>query len=595
MDLLCTENLRNDYDCEVPYVPAHSRAHTYAQSQSMIQPQPHPQSQPPPATTTAITAIATGAAQTEHTDIYIPKEQAHQQQTQVMPGAPSPYSSSSSSLLSPGSSSPSSGYNSATSNSSHANPTHMLHSRQYRQEEDTQNCIQQKYVQQEFHQHHQQQQEQQKRQETKQPHYYEDQHSAGNALFLKSVPSRDLGFVNIATVDPIFLTDRCLENALKAEEKLPQPVCTYFKTVQKDITPPMRKIVAEWMMEVCAEEKCQEEVVLLALNYMDRFLSTKSVTKTHLQILAAACLLLASKLREPSCRALSAELLVFYTDNSIYKGDLIKWELFVLSRLGWDLSSVTPLDFLELLLIRLPIKSKECPDLSLEKVRQHAQAFICLAAKEHYFSIYSASTIAAASIAAALGGLNWHLRTGQKLRHLLNLLTDLTSIEQEYLHECMQKMEIIFEEHSRNLQPYANTEESYQHNQQQQLQSEQEHHFQQQQQQQHHHNQQLQQQQVHAVHQYKHQQQQQQQQEQQQHHQNQHQQHHQQHRSRSAEHSHQHQPMIAVEQQQQHLNSFHHSNSSSNGNTNSGGGISVDNASNVSTTILSDLTQSCEF
>jgi len=74
---------------------------------------------------------------------------------------------------------------------------------------------------------------------------------------------------------------------------------------------------------VCAEENCQEEVVLLALNYMDRFLSSKSVRKTHLQILAAACLLLASKLREPSCRALSVDLLVVYTDNSIYKDDLI--------------------------------------------------------------------------------------------------------------------------------------------------------------------------------------------------------------------------------------------------------------------------------
>lgn len=74
---------------------------------------------------------------------------------------------------------------------------------------------------------------------------------------------------------------------------------------------------------MCVEEKCQEEVVLLAITYMDRFLSKKSVRKTHLQILAAACLLLASKLREPSCRALSAELLVFYTDNSICKDDLI--------------------------------------------------------------------------------------------------------------------------------------------------------------------------------------------------------------------------------------------------------------------------------
>uniref|UniRef100_A0A1B0B6I6 Cyclin C-terminal domain-containing protein n=1 Tax=Glossina palpalis gambiensis TaxID=67801 RepID=A0A1B0B6I6_9MUSC len=89
-----------------------------------------------------------------------------------------------------------------------------------------------------------------------------------------------------------------------------------------------------------------------------------------------------------------------------------KWELFVLSRLGWDLSCVTPLDFLELLLIRLPIRSTKYPDLEVDKVRQHAQAFISLAAKEHNFSVYTASTIAASSIAAALSGLNWHLRTG---------------------------------------------------------------------------------------------------------------------------------------------------------------------------------------
>lgn len=61
----------------------------------------------------------------------------------------------------------------------------------------------------------------------------------------------------------------------------------------------------------------------MAINYMDRFLSSKSVRKTHLQILAAACLLLASKLREPSSYALSVDLLVVYTDNSIYKDDLI--------------------------------------------------------------------------------------------------------------------------------------------------------------------------------------------------------------------------------------------------------------------------------
>lgn len=61
----------------------------------------------------------------------------------------------------------------------------------------------------------------------------------------------------------------------------------------------------------------------MALDYLDRFLSIKSVHKTRLQILAAACLLLASKLREPCSRALTAELLVYYTDNSTNKNDLI--------------------------------------------------------------------------------------------------------------------------------------------------------------------------------------------------------------------------------------------------------------------------------
>lgn len=82
------------------------------------------------------------------------------------------------------------------------------------------------------------------------------------------------------------------------------------------------------LLQVCEENNCQEEVFLLALNYMDRFLaSTEStlehVQKNHLQILAAACLLLASKLREPGCLGLPADLLVFYTDNSITRTDLI--------------------------------------------------------------------------------------------------------------------------------------------------------------------------------------------------------------------------------------------------------------------------------
>lgn len=54
---------------------------------------------------------------------------------------------------------------------------------------------------------------------------------------------------------------------------------------------------------------------------------------------------------------------------------------------------VTPLDFLEMLLVRLPIRSTKCPDLDVDMVRQHAQAFISLAAKgkkilQQIYSLY---------------------------------------------------------------------------------------------------------------------------------------------------------------------------------------------------------------
>lgn len=51
--------------------------------------------------------------------------------------------------------------------------------------------------------------------------------------------------------DPVLLNDeRVLQNLLKTEERYTPSSCSYFECVQTDITPQMRKIVAEWMLEV---------------------------------------------------------------------------------------------------------------------------------------------------------------------------------------------------------------------------------------------------------------------------------------------------------------------------------------------------------
>lgn len=60
---------------------------------------------------------------------------------------------------------------------------------------------------------------------------------------------RNMGFTHKADEDPTFLDDRCLDNLLKTEDKHFNS-CNYFKTMQKDITPVMRKMVAEWVIEV---------------------------------------------------------------------------------------------------------------------------------------------------------------------------------------------------------------------------------------------------------------------------------------------------------------------------------------------------------
>ncbi|CAB1322912.1 unnamed protein product, partial [Coregonus sp. 'balchen'] len=147
-----------------------------------------------------------------------------------------------------------------------------------------------------------------------------------------------------ARPDPNLLCDdRVLQSLLTIEERF-IPQCSYFKCVQKDIQPFMRRMVATWMLEVCEEQKCEEEVFPLAMNYLDRFLAVVPTRKCNLQLLGAVCMFLASKLKET--RPLTADKLCIYTDNSIRPQELL-----------------------------LPL-----PEDKLALIRKHVQTFIALCA-----------------------------------------------------------------------------------------------------------------------------------------------------------------------------------------------------------------------
>ncbi|XP_054074557.1 G1/S-specific cyclin-D2 isoform X2 [Rissa tridactyla] len=219
-----------------------------------------------------------------------------------------------------------------------------------------------------------------------------------------------------ALPDPNLLyDDRVLHNLLTIEERyLPQ--CSYFKCVQKDIQPFMRRMVATWMLEVCEEQKCEEEVFPLAMNYLDRFLAVVPTRKCHLQLLGTVCMFLASKLKETI--PLTAEKLCIYTDNSIKPQELLEWELVVLGKLKWNLAAVTPHDFIEHILRKLPL-----PKDKLLLIRKHAQTFIALCATDFNFALYPPSMIATGSVGAAICGLQ--LNDGDRFTDLLAKITNI--------------------------------------------------------------------------------------------------------------------------------------------------------------------------
>jgi len=218
-----------------------------------------------------------------------------------------------------------------------------------------------------------------------------------------------------ADCDSIILRDdRVLQNLLRNEDRYLPLTPDYFKYVQVEIKPHMRKIVADWMLDVC-QELCfdQLEVFCLAMNFMDRFLAVCRISKSQLQLLGTACFFLAAKFK--AIDHVSSDKLAMYTDYSITTQELKDWELLVLHKLKWELCSSTALDYLDHILPRMGLP----PSVDIHSLRLKTETIITLAAKDYHFSYKPPSLIAATSIFTALRSCNFECKT----KTLQNILT----------------------------------------------------------------------------------------------------------------------------------------------------------------------------
>ncbi|KAM9237489.1 cyclin-A2 [Dugong dugon] len=155
-----------------------------------------------------------------------------------------------------------------------------------------------------------------------------------------SIVSEDGKAVSVNEV-PDYQED--IHTYLREMEVKCKPKVGYMKK-QPDITNSMRAILVDWLVEVGEEYKLQNETLYLAVNYIDRFLSSMSVLRGKLQLVGTAAMLLASKFEEIYPPEVAE--FVYITDDTYTKKQVLRMEHLVLKVLAFDLAAPTVNQFL---------------------------------------------------------------------------------------------------------------------------------------------------------------------------------------------------------------------------------------------------------
>lgn len=165
----------------------------------------------------------------------------------------------------------------------------------------------------------------------------------------RPAPAEKLNNSQFPSVPPlkdraIHQDNRCLDSLFKSQD-FSAVRGNYFLNLESKITPKHRQQAMEWLYDVCKEEHCEPDVFPLAVSYIDRFLNMQSICREDLQVLASVCLFIASKVKAP--QPLYAKKIAYYTDGGVHHQEILNWELVVLTKLNWDVSTATALDFLD--------------------------------------------------------------------------------------------------------------------------------------------------------------------------------------------------------------------------------------------------------
>ncbi|KAK6299062.1 hypothetical protein J4Q44_G00305720 [Coregonus suidteri] len=227
---------------------------------------------------------------------------------------------------------------------------------------------------------------------------------------------------------------------LREMEVKSRPKAGYMKK-QPDITYSMRAILVDWLVEVGEEYKLQNETLYLAVNYIDRFLSSMSVLRGKLQLVGTAAMLLASKFEEIYPPEVAE--FVYITDDTYTKKQVLRMEHLVLKVLSFDLASPTINQFLTQYFLTQPVSNKvESLSMFLGE--------LSLVDSDPFLKYLPSQTAAAAFILAnhTITGGSWSKSlaevTGNSLEDLMPCIEDLY---QMYLNAATHAQQSVREKY----------------------------------------------------------------------------------------------------------------------------------------------------
>ncbi|CCD66922.1 G1/S-specific cyclin-E [Caenorhabditis elegans] len=113
-----------------------------------------------------------------------------------------------------------------------------------------------------------------------------------------------------------------------------------------DMDDEKRRILIDWMMEVCESEKLHRETFHLAVDYVDRYLESSNVecSTDNFQLVGTAALFIAAKYEEiypPKCIDFA-----HLTDSAFTCDNIRTMEVLIVKYIGWSLGPITSIQWL---------------------------------------------------------------------------------------------------------------------------------------------------------------------------------------------------------------------------------------------------------